>query len=94
IVINNRLECGNPGWPHAHTPASVGPWADYYTPEQRVGAYDDQVPWESCMTVSRRGQWSWGGDGDGVKSLEQCMDMLLRCAGGDGNILLNVGPTP
>ena len=22
------------------------------------------------------------------------MDMLIRCAGGDGNMLLNVGPMP
>jgi len=94
IVINNRLDCGNPGHAHAHSPASVGPWADYYTPEQVIGGYNDGQPWESCMTVSRRGQWSWGGAGDGVKSVEACMDMLFRCVGGDGNLLLNVGPTP
>ena len=45
------------------------------------------------MTISRKGQWAWGGPQDGVKSLEQCLEMLIRCAGGDGNVLLNVGPT-
>ncbi|NLH41105.1 MAG: alpha-L-fucosidase [Planctomycetes bacterium] len=89
-VVNNRLDL------------SVGddnrrilsPFADYTTPEQVVGAYEDRVPWESCMTVSRRSQWSWGGSQDGVKPLETCLDMLISCAGGDGNLLLNVGPTP
>ena len=46
------------------------------------------------MTTSRRGQWAWGGQEDGVKSLEACLGMLIRCAGGDGNLLLNVGPMP
>ena len=56
--------------------------------------YDDQRPWESCMTTSSRGQWAWGGAKDGVKSPETCLAMLIRCAGGDGNMLLNVGPMP
>ncbi len=46
------------------------------------------------MTVSISGLWAWGGDNDGVKSFRDCMEMLLRCAGGDGNLLLNVGPRP
>ena len=46
------------------------------------------------MTISRRGQWAWGGPDDGVKTLAECMNMLIRCAGGDGNMLLNVGPMP
>jgi alpha-L-fucosidase len=46
------------------------------------------------MTVSRRGQWSWDGDLKVTKSFAQCLDMLLRCAGGDGNLLLDVGPMP
>jgi alpha-L-fucosidase len=46
------------------------------------------------MTTSRRGQWAWGGAQDGAKSLETCLGFLIRCAGGDGNMLLNVGPTP
>ena len=49
-------------------PQSIGPWADYYTPEQSIGGFDNQHPWESCMTISRRGQWSWGGHEDGVKT--------------------------
>ncbi len=89
-VINNRLDLG----PGNSDRQILSPNADYYTPEQHVGAYDDQRPWESCMTTSRRGQWAWGGIADGVKSLDACLGMLIRCAGGDGNILLNVGPMP
>ena len=90
IVINNRLDLGATNSDRQ----ILSPHADYYTPEQHVGAYDDQRPWESCMTTSRKDQWAWGGANDGVKSLETCLDMLVRCAGGDGNLLLNIGPTP
>lgn len=90
IVVNNRLDLSVGD----SNRRMLSPFADYSTPEQVVGVYEDQVPWESCMTVSRRSQWSWGGPEDGVKSLETCLDMLIRCAGGDGNLLLNVGPTP
>lgn len=75
IVLNNR--CGLPG--------------DFSTPEQRIGAFDRQRPWETCMTICR--QWSWK-PGDSLKSLKQIVDALVRVAGGDGNLLLNVGPMP
>jgi alpha-L-fucosidase len=94
IVINNRLDLQEPGEPTAHQPESIHPNADYYTPEQFIGGFDVQHPWESCMTTSRKNQWSWGGADDGVKPFETCMEMLIGCAGGDGNVLLNVGPTP
>ncbi len=90
MVVNNRLDLG----PGNNDRQVLSPNADYYTPEQHIGAYDDQRPWESCMTTSRKGQWAWGGREDGVKSVEDCLGMLIRCAGGDGNILLNVGPMP
>jgi len=92
ILINNRLDMGpgqDPG-----SARSLGPHADYFTPEQSIGGFEDQYPWESCMTLSRRGQWAWGGREDGVKSYADCMEMLVRCAGGDGNLLLNAGPMP
>jgi alpha-L-fucosidase len=94
IVIDNRLDIGDPGSAPAASPASIGPHADYYTPEQFIGGFDIQHPWESCMTTSKRDQWSWGGHSDGVKSFETIMEMLICCAGGDGNVLLNVGPMP
>jgi len=90
IIIDNRLDLG----PGKSDRQVLSTNADYYTPEQSVGAYDDQRPWESCMTISRSGQWAWGGHKDGVKSFAECLEMLVRCAGGDGNLLLNVGPMP
>jgi len=87
IVIDDRLD--KPGGS-----GLIGPWADFYTPEQEIGGFDNQRPWESCMTISRRNQWAWGGPNDGVKTFAECLNMLIRCAGGDGNLLLNVGPMP
>ena len=92
IIIDNRLDLG--GGQDSGSAQSIGPHADYYTPEQLIGGFDTQHPWESCMTISRRGQWAWGGHGDGVKTYEECMGMLIRCSGRDGNMLLNVGPMP
>lgn len=90
IVINNRLDLG----PGNSDRQILSTNADYYTPEQHVGDYDDQQPWESCMTLSSRNQWAWGGPTDGVKPFAACLGMLIGCAGGDGNLLLNVGPMP
>jgi len=76
ILINNR--CGVPG--------------DYSTPEQRIGMFDNQRDWESCMTFT--GFWSWHGFQAKVKPYEECLRYLVSCAGGDGNLLMNVGPMP
>ena len=78
ILINNR----------------TGDGGDYDTPEQRIGGFNLERPWESCMTISAHNAWAWGGEKDGVKPLAACLLMLIRGAGGDGNVLLNVGPRP
>ena len=72
----------------------TGDGGDYDTPEQKIGKFQFNRPWESCMTVSAHNAWAWGGTNDGVKSTAECLDMLIRGASGDGNILLNVGPRP
>ncbi len=72
----------------------AGDGGDYRTPEQRIGGFDLDHPWESCMTVSGHGHWSWGGAKDGVKPAATCIKMLANAAGGDGNVLLDVGPRP
>jgi alpha-L-fucosidase len=38
-------------------------------------------------------QWSWKPD-DKIKSAEEVLGILARTAGGDGNLLLDVGPMP
>ena len=81
ILINNRCEL--PG--------------DFYTPEQRIGSFDMERHWESCMTIYRDGYWSWRSpknDQDAVKSESQCLNFLVNAAAGDGNMLLNVSPGP
>jgi alpha-L-fucosidase len=75
ILVNNRS--GAPG--------------DYDTPEQRIGKYQDDRPWETCMTLCR--QWAWKPD-DEMKPLKKCLQTLVLCAGGDGNLLFNIAPTP
>jgi len=78
VVVNSRT--GAPG--------------DYSTPEQQIGGFNMDRPWESCMTVSAHNHWAWGGETDGVKPLSTMVAMLVECAGGDGNMLLNIGPRP
>ncbi len=75
LIINNR--CGLPG--------------DFDTPEQRLGAFQLERPWETCMTLGT--QWSWKPD-DKIKSLKECIDVLVTCAGRNGNLALNTGPMP
>jgi len=88
IVINNRLDCSFGG---LSADRDMGPNADYLTPEQVIGAYNDERPWETCMTLGT--QWSWKPD-DKIKSEDEVIRILAGCAGGDGNLLLNVGPMP
>jgi len=64
---------------------------DYDTPEQRIGRMQTDRPWETCMTICR--QWAWKPD-DPMKSLDECLQTLVKVVGGDGNLLLNVGPMP
>ena len=64
--------------------------ADYETPEQRIGEMQKN-PWETCMTICT--QWSWKPN-DKLKSLKECLQTLVKVAGGDGNLLLNVAPMP
>ena len=66
--------------------------ADYNTPEQRIGKIDMETSWESCMTFT--GEWSWRGFDNEVIPFEKCMDYLIGCAGGNGNLLLNIDPLP
>ncbi len=87
IVINNRLDLGIGN----KNTEIRNPNADYYTPEQQIGKYDDQRPWETCMTLGT--QWSWKPN-DKIKSTKEVIHILARVVGGDGNLLLNVGPMP
>ena len=75
LIINNR--CGLN--------------ADYDTPEQHVGRFQNDRPWESCITLGT--QWSWKPD-DKLKPYTDAVRMLIVCAIGDGNLALNTNPMP
>ena len=75
LIINNR--CGLPG--------------DYDTPEQKLGQFQLDRPWETCMTLGT--QWSWKTN-DTIKPLKQCIDVLVTCAVRGGNLALNTNPMP
>jgi hypothetical protein len=59
---------------------------DFSTPEQKLGSFDLKRDWESCMTFT--GFWSWHGFQTQVIPFEECLTRLIRCAGGNGNLLM------
>jgi len=61
------------------------------TPEQIIGAFDMQ-PWESCVPLEGH-EWFYCGGKD-IKPTATVAKLLLQCAGGDGNLLLNTSPMP
>ncbi len=89
ILINNRVDKGRRGMQGMTKEKQF--LGDYATPEQQVGGFNRDEPWESCITICR--QWAWKPN-DEMKSLKQCIDTLIQVVGGDGNLLLNVGPMP
>jgi alpha-L-fucosidase len=88
LMINNRpYSVGGKGSGIGHQIA-IG---DYDTPEQTIGGFNMERPWETCMTICQ--QWAWKPN-DRMKSLEECIHTLIRTNGGNGNLLFNVGPQP
>jgi alpha-L-fucosidase len=88
LIINNRLDMGSMD---DYKAQKIGPNADYQTPEQRIGGFDNVHPWETCMTLGT--QWSWKPQ-DTIKTYVECLHILVQCVTGDGNLLLDVGPMP
>ncbi len=90
LVINNRVSKGRHGMAGTTKESHLNS-GDYDTPEQRIGGFNRERPWETCMTICR--QWAWKPD-DQMKSAKECIQTLLHTVGGDGNLLFNVGPMP
>jgi alpha-L-fucosidase len=86
VVINDRLRALKAPVPKEFS-------GDFDTPKQKLGGYKDRRLWESCMTLvdAPRGGWSYRKDGV-AKPSSECIEMLVSCATGDGNLLLGVGP--
>ena len=83
LIINNRLGKGD------HTKMTSTSVGDYATPEQKIGTLNMKDPWETCMTICH--QWAWKPN-DEMKSLQECIQTLVKTSGGNGNLLFNVGP--
>jgi alpha-L-fucosidase len=90
LIINNRVSKGRHGMAGTTVQSDLNA-GDYDTPEQCIGGFNRERPWESCMTICT--QWAWKPN-DTLKSKKECIQTLLRTVGGDGNLLLNVGPMP
>jgi alpha-L-fucosidase len=84
IIVNNRLDVFHPDESHSF----VGPHGDYATPEGFVAGYG-ALPWETCTNLGH--QWAWKIN-DSPREITEAATTLLRCVGGNGNLLLNVGP--
>jgi alpha-L-fucosidase len=84
VIVNNRLGKES----EKLNDQSVG---DYLTPEQRIGQLNMNEPWESCITICQ--QWAWKPN-DKMKTVQECIQTLVKTAAGNGNLLLNVGPMP
>ncbi len=62
---------------------------DFGTPEQHLSVPEPWRPWEACMTLNDH--WGFHRGDDEWKSPKTVIKMLLACANGKGNLLLNVG---
>jgi alpha-L-fucosidase len=78
IIINNR---------------SLLP-EDFGTPEGHVTPAEEGRAWEACMTMN--GSWGYMpyAPPEDWRTVREVLSMLTRAAGGDGNLLLNIGPAP
>lgn len=84
IIVNNRLDVLHTDESHGY----IGPNGDYTTPEGFVAGYSS-FPWETCTNLGH--QWAWKFN-DKPRPIKEAALTLLRCIGGNGNLLLNVGP--
>ncbi len=89
LLINNRVDKGLHGIVIKKFEKPEIYAGDYATPEQRIGEFNIDIPWETCMTIAN--QWAWKAN-DKMKSKKECIQTLLKTVGGGGNLLFNVGP--
>jgi len=84
IIINNRLDAFHSDESHSY----IGPNGDYATPEGFVAGYGS-IPWETCTNLGHQWAWRWN---DQPRDMKEAATTLMRCVGGNGNLLLNTGP--
>ena len=71
--------------------AVYGKHQNYLTPENRVPDKLLPYPWESCIIAG--GGWSWVNDSK-FKSPRQVLHLLVDIVSKEGNLLLNIAPSP
>ncbi|MCY2929501.1 MAG: alpha-L-fucosidase [Planctomycetota bacterium] len=67
-------------------------WEGDFDSSEGVVGQSRGRPWETCMTIVKGG-WGFMPDCE-LRTLKECVDILVQSACGDGNLLLNVGPMP
>ena len=65
---------------------------DFGTPEEHVTAEKEGRAWEACMTFN--GSWGYMPISPDWRSTREVIQMLNTATAGNGNLLLNIGPTP
>lgn len=65
---------------------------DFGTPEEHVTAEGKGRDWEACMTFN--GSWGYMPSAIDWRPVREVISMLRTAAGGQGNLLLNIGPKP
>ena len=96
ILINNRMNSTRGG---NKEPLPDDLKGDFLTPECKLGPFNTQTPWESCMTVADipgtrwTGNWSYTSNAT-TKPVETSIRFLINNIVKDGNLLYNIGPTP
>ena len=65
---------------------------DFGTPEQHITPAKGGRMWEACMTFND--SWGYTPIDTTYKNAWQVVSMLRQVAAGEGNLLLNIGPTP
>jgi alpha-L-fucosidase len=65
---------------------------DFGTPEEHVTAEKEGRSWEACMTFN--GSWGYMPCSPDWRSVREVVGMLCTASAGQGNLLLNIGPTP
>lgn len=76
--------------PHILFNGRNGLAGDYATPEQHLTMPNPWRPWEACVTLN--GSWGFNRADHNWKPPREVITMLAKCASGQGNLLLNIGP--
>lgn len=97
-IMDNRLETSGEAFGSIVTNNPLPYCGDFVSPEQ-ILPYEgiknidgDDVPWELCLTMNNN--WGYNPRDLAYKSSKTLIRKLVECVSKNGNMILNVGPTP